>query len=376
MAKRGKKIISRAKARALNETVYGKEPVFGADHELNRVEYMKALNWYAQALSREDSKDYLATFLKEQNRLDDLRALKKVPDAFVTTTYGAIARLLTKGVKIPESGPSWLNSRLKELLEKYAYAESEANTSTVSVQDRVDTKARQIAGKIDNFFEDNVWFDTKKAVYNDAILKILNSESVSGVVAEKIATLLTPHLEELKSINKEPDLQEAYAKYTKADIKRFVGFYQNVVDTCQNFNVNVKKVTVRKPRAKKAVSAEKKVGAFKYLKMFSLYQMASVNPAKVISAQQVWIYNTKYRDLTVLNALDRGGIDIKGQSFVNFDEKTSEMKKLSAKMAEKIVKAISSSGKRASGNAMKEVEGNSKKPQTRCGNDTIILGVN
>ena len=375
MAKRKKK-IDKTKLRAIIDSAYGAEPSFASNHQLGRTEYMQALNWYANALSREDSKDYVADFLRAQKRKDDLKKLGKVSPAYVTTTYGAIARMLSNGVRIPDTGAAWLNKNLQELFVNPAAQKEEVVTvkkgaPPVNIQTRIDAKVRAVAGEIDDLFEDNVWFDTNK-LEPDAIFKFLHSKQVSGLVAEKVATLFTPHLEELKSINSDVQLKEAYRKYSKNDIKRFIEFYQNVVDTCKNFNANTKKTKVRKPRAKKVVSADKATSGLKYLKLLTEYQLASVNPIKLIGAEQAYIYNIKYRDLTVLNALDRGGLQIKGQSFINIDEKTTMMKKLSTKQAEEIVKTISSGGKRVASNAFNTIE-TARKPQLRMNEQTIIL---
>jgi len=376
MAKHKRK-VDKTKLKAIMDSAYGAEPTFPVDHELNRVEYLGSLNWYANALSREDSKDYVVEFLRQQKRLDDIKKLNKVSPGFITTTYGGIARMLMNNVRIPETGAAWLNKNLQMLFEKHTMEEpkeeKKAVTPPVNIQTRIDAKVRSIAGEIDDLFEDTVWFN-KATLDSNSIYNFLHSKQVSGMVAEKIATLFEPHLEELKTINSDPQLKEAYAKYSKADIKRFIGFYQNVVDTCKNFNVNVKKMKVRKPRAKKVVTATKKIETFKYLKQYNPWQLASVNPVKVVNAEQVYIYWTKYNCLTVLNALDRGGIDIKGQSFINIDEKTSFMKKLSPKQAEEIVKAISSGGKRAAAKAFDSIE-KTRPPQLRSNDVTLILGV-
>jgi hypothetical protein len=377
MAKHKRK-VDKVKLREQTDVFLGPEPSFPSDHQLNRLEYLGSLNWYATVLSKEDSKDYVVKFLRQQKRLDDIKKLNKVSPGFITTTYGGIARMLMNNVRIPETGAAWLNKNLQMLFEKHMMEEPKEEKKTVAppvnIQTRIDAKVRSIAGEIDDLFEDNVWFDTVQ-LEPDAIYKFLHSKQVSGMVAEKVAALFEPHLEELKSIGDDPQLKEAYKKYSKTDIKRFIGFYQSVVDTCKNFNVNVKKMKVRKPKMKKAVPADKKVATLKYLKLFNEYQLASVNPAKVIGAEQVYLYSTKYRALTVLNALDRGGINIKGQTFVNFDEKTSFRKDLPQKRAEEIVKAISVAGKRAANNIWNDVQKATRDPKARSSEDTIVLAV-
>jgi hypothetical protein len=359
----------------MTAAAYGPEPSFPSDHALNQSEYTSALNWYAATLDREESKSYVAEFLRQQRRADDYKKLQKVSSAYVTPTFGAIAKMLMNNVRIPATGAVWLNRKLQELFDNPMNKKIEPiKKQEVNIQDRVEAKARQVAGEIDNLFEDYVWFDSKKLEAN-AIYSVLHSKDVSGVVAQKVAVLFGPHLDELKSIKKDPQLKEAYAKYTKADIKRFITFYQDVVDTCKNFTENAKKIKVRKPRAKKAVPSEKKLAKFKYLNFLKEFQLASVNPAKVIGADQVWIYNTKYRDLTMLNAKDRGGFDVKGMTFLNVDLNTSVMRKIPPKKIKDVVKSIASaSGRRVCKNVFNTLK-RDKKPRTRSSSETIILKV-
>jgi len=361
----------------MNLAFYGPEPSFAYDHNLNKMEYILSLNWYAATITNEESKDYVTTFLKEQKNKSFAKKVQKVPHLHFSTTYGAIARMLSNDLLIPDSGSKWLDNNLNRLIDDYTPVEEvvdkKQKVAKVNIQARMDAKARAIAGEIDDIFEDQVWFVATKLEPN-LIYNFLHAKNVPSIIAQRVGDLFGPHLDELKSVKKDPQLIEAYASYSKADLKRFVAFYQDVVDTCATFAANAKKAKVRKPRAKKTISADKKISKLKYLKLYNVFQLASVNPTKVIGASQVWLFNTKYTKLTVLNAVDRGGIDVKGQSFLNVDAKNSFTKK-AGRNTKDVITSIVGASKPQCRKTLENITAKPGKLQTRSNSDTVIVRV-
>ena len=370
------KRVGKARLREMTDIFLGAEPSFMCDHRLDRNEYMGALNWYSATLDRETSKKYVTEFLRNQRNKTFLKKVQKVPHMYFTPTYGAIARMIQNDILIPETGPKWLDKNLQMLIEQYsveAEPKEKKQKAPVDIQARTNAKARQIAGEIDDIFEDNVWFCTKPIEPN-FIFNFLHKKNVSGIVAQKVAELLTPHLDELKYIKKDEQLKEAYSCYKPKDIKRFIEFYQDVVTTCENFAENTKRMKVRKPRQKKFVSADAATSKVKYLKQYNEYQLSSVNPSKMIGANQVWIFDTVYTKLSVLTAIDRGGISIKGQSFKNVDEKTSFTKKVGRKTKE-VINSILKLSKPQCRKVLENVTAKPGKLQLRMNANLLILRV-
>ena len=117
MARQKKRRVSKTQFGEMNMAMYGKEPTFPYDHKIERSEYLTALNWYAAILSRDESKAYVAKYLREQKRKDDLKKLANISPAYITPTYGAIARMLSNDYLIPDTGAKWLDENLKKLFE-------------------------------------------------------------------------------------------------------------------------------------------------------------------------------------------------------------------------------------------------------------------
>ena len=78
----------------------------------------------------------------------------------------------------------------------------------------------------------------------------------------------------------------------------------------------------RAPVKKKPVSVDKVVSKLKYKKEDKTLGIVSLNPANLIGAQSVWLYNTRTRKLAHYKS--DIGIGIKGASLLNFSADSVE----------------------------------------------------
>ena len=130
---------------------------------------------------------------------------------------------------------------------------------------------------------------------------------------------------------------------------------------------------VRKPRKPRAVSVEKKLKNLKYQKENNEFKIASINPEKIIGAQELWTFNTKYKIVTVLRALDRGGLQVKGTSIIGYDEATS-MSKGTGRKPEVVLDKLQNGGKIVLKKLMGELK-TDKALQYRINENTILMKV-
>ena len=92
-------------------------------------------------------------------------------------------------------------------------------------------------------------------------------------------------------------------------MKDRVVFFNKLIDDAQRYG-NVTKKT-RAPRKPRTISMDKKLKSLKYQKENNEFKIASINPEKIIGAQELWTFNTKYKIVTVFRAIDRGGLQVK-----------------------------------------------------------------
>jgi len=80
---------------------------------------------------------------------------------------------------------------------------------------------------------------------------------------------------------------------------------------------------MRKARVKKPKDAGKQVARLKYQATSNEYGVDSVSPARIPTAQRLYVFNTKYRTLGVYFASGNAGFEVKGTSLKGFDVATS-----------------------------------------------------
>jgi len=99
--------------------------------------------------------------------------------------------------------------------------------------------------------------------------------------------------------------------------------------------------------------------------------LVSVNPEKIIGANELWVYNTRYKTLGVYHAVNTvRGLSVKGCTIQHFDEDTSVQK--TARKPKDILSVLNKRSLKKQLNNMKTKE------QTMTGRinaQTILLGV-
>jgi hypothetical protein len=169
----------------------------------------------------------------------------------------------------------------------------------------------------------------------------------------------------------DPQLKEAYSHMTKTMLKNRVVFFGNLIEDAERYG-NVTKKT-RAPRKPRTISVEKVLKNFKYQKEDNTYKIASINPEKIIGAQELWCFNTKYKIVTVFRALDRGGLKVKGTSIISYDEATSSSKGCGRK-PEIVLDKLRNGGKIVLRKVMEELK-TDKPLQFRINENTILMKV-
>ena len=352
--------MSRSEAYLINRKYMGDEPEFlGA---LTEGEMTIAYNWYNAMADKSDIKEYTETWLKNQGRLAELKRFKSVPDEWINSTCGAIARMINRGYDVP--------AHSKEFLEKtFAYSLTKAkvqeeSTPKISIQERMRERAHDIIGEIEEMIDAGEEF----SVYD-----WLKAKEIPATYAPMIAAYYAGPLTELIEAyeGKDPQLNEAYAYMTKKQLAERVKFYHNIVSDAEKYAGVAKKT--KAPRKPRAVSKEKILKNLKFQKEDSTYKIASVNPEKILGAQELWCFNTKNKVVSVFRALDRGGLNVKGASITGYDE-SSSCSKGTGRKPEVVLDKIQKSGKIILRKLMDELK-TDKPLQVRMNENTVLIKV-
>ena len=119
------------------------------------------------------------------------------------------------------------------------------------------------------------------------------------------------------------------------------------------------------------MSAARLVKNLKYQQEFSELKLVSINPEKIIGANTLWVYNTRYKTLGVYHAVNSvRGLSVKGCTIQHFDENDSVQK-----TARKPKEALNVLNKRSLKKQLKDMKTKEQTLTGRINGQTILLGV-
>lgn len=317
-----------------------------------------------------------------------ITSFKRTKDWRSHLTMGTIASCLLKGM--PEqradfnngkNTAEWLLKEVNKVIHEGREDVEEATddvTKTVTFQPSIQDRLREVAMSmtedietaIENWQADPESFEPKAF----KVLNLLKGKDAKAAHARIIRDFYAKNLselEELASGQADEQLREAYSHRSKKNVRKLIDFYTEVNSACtmlmQESKVN------RKPRAKKVVPADKIVSKLKYKKSDEPLKLVSINPADIIGAKELWVYNTKTRKLGKYVAADFSELGVKGASITGFSEMLSVQKTLRKPLDQ--LKDFKSAGKVALRKFLEEIKATDTKMNGRINEETILLKV-
>jgi len=381
-ALRGKRIVKPKKARAgsrsYDEKYLGTEPMPTGDPEKDILEMKRAGNWYNYMYnSKEGVTKFVYPFFAKDKAT--LKLLKALPEWRIGITFAGLCRLKTNGFTLRESSQEWFDNRLKEikaegaaaLKEKSKEQVVESRKPVVTIQDRtkaiIDDHISELEGVLDEYYLSN--YKMEFSCYD-----WLTKNSVKPGNVGPIIQWYTPVLEEIRELNegKDEQLNEGYSNLTKKQQKDYLKWLETLVSDLKRYADNTKKV--RKARVKKPPSIEKQIKSLKYLDKSDEYKLASINPADIIGAQALWVFDTSNRELAVYRAITPGpGLVIKGTTITEWSEGASTKKKL--RKPDETLQELLKAGKRQLPKFMDELTTRGSRPKDRINKNMILLRI-
>lgn len=350
---------------------------FRVSMEYYRLEYSgrelkpKIINWMSQAGY---TKDQIAQF-------------KKTRDNRCNVTMGAVAANLLKGMPPVRADfnegrntAQWLGEAITKVVEEgkndvedVEVDESKPVIPQITIQERVREASfkmtEEIEDAIENFSQDPESFDPKAF----KVMNLLRGKDAKAAHARIIKDFYQRQHDEYLELQegKCDQLKEAYSHLTKAQIKKIVAFYHEILSACDMLAQEAK--VNRKPRAKKTVSKDKLVAKLKFAKTFEPLKLVSINPTDIIGSKELWIYNTKSRKLGKYVANEYMELGIKGTSITGFNENFSIQKTL--RKPEDKLKEFKSAGKVALRKFLEDINAVDTKLNGRINEEIILLKV-
>jgi hypothetical protein len=317
-----------------------------------------------------------------------ITSFKRTKDWRSHLTMGTIASCLLRGM--PEQRADFNNGKntaewlLKEVNKVIGEGKNDIEEVTedvaksVTVQPSIQERLREVAmtmtedieTAIENWQADPETFEPKAF----KVLNLLKGKDAKAAHARVIRDFYAKNLaelEELSSGQADEQLREAYSHRSKKHIRKLIDFYTEVNSACsmlmQESKIN------RKPRAKKVVPTDKIVAKLKYKKSDEPLKLVSINPADIIGAKELWVYNTKTRKLGKYIAADFNELGVKGASITGFSENHSVQKTLRKPVDQ--LKEFKAAGKVALRKFLDDIKATDTKMNGRLNEETILLKV-
>jgi hypothetical protein len=303
--------------------------------------FVNSMTWYRLESSGKELKPQVINWMARNDYTKaDIAEFKKTKDNRCNTTMGAIAACLLKGMTPQRADFNNGNDTVKWLKESISKVVSEGKDDidedeakvveaakpavyVPSIQERLREAAGQMTdeleGAIDEYITDPDAFDPKAF----KVASLLRSKGVKPAHARLIKTFYertVAEYEELQSKDCEEQLAEGHSHYGKKNIRKMADFLASIMTACDQIIGEAK--LNKKPRAKKAVPAEKLVAKLKFKATDDRYGITSVPAVQIIGAQQVVVFNTKTRKIGIYTSKTSEGLAVKGSSIINFTDKS------------------------------------------------------
>ena len=391
-----KKTEDHSQVKALNprdadQKYMGDEPLFAEQPmpENRGSAIARSLNWYHRFYSKKDARDMLATYLDFHDRVADGKVMRKVDDAeFRLPTFAWLSRMVLRGLDLTEHEMLALENEITRLLQtihkpevkgvsqfgKTTKSPDQVATAKSNIQETMREKAREAAGELEGLFDE--YFLAGSPTKHS--LRPMDEVSKKNVLPQHISMITevwTKKLNEMKELleGKDAQLVQAYAHYSKQQIKNTIKFIELVLSDLNSY-ISVKKAA-KAPRARKAVPVEKQVAKMKFLKAFKdpamKLDLISVSPVKLHGCSEAYLYDTQLRKLTYLVADDYSKtLTVKGTTILGFDSVKSQTKTL-RKPAEQLKEVMGS--KPAGRKFFESIKSVGITPKGRSNERTIIV---
>lgn len=335
----------------------------------------RSFYYYNYYYSQKNTKSELVEWVKstEKYSKDEIKALQRAGDKDIPMTAHSLVMSTLVGMKLRERHITFLHECVAkaiagaepEVLE--VKVDDKAKAYVPTIQDRLNEKTSEIIGELEGIFD-----DISTGVKNPTKLyEFLVGNNVVQSQLGKYEGLFSKRKAEIVAAMGKEDaqLEEGYSHLKAADFKRIIAWLDDLLNAVEQYR-GVKKAT-KKARVKKAPSKEKLVAKLKYCKTDAGLKIVSINPADIIGASELWIYNIKTRKLGKYVAAPYKQLSIKGTSIEGFDTDKSVCKTL-RKPDEKL-KEFAKAGKIQLRKFLDDIKATETKMNGRINADIVLL---
>ena len=231
---------------------------------------------------------------------------------------------------IKEADGAYRKKEAKQILEEKLTASSDTKAKAKpkkNIQEIMRQKAFDCEAELEEQWDDYLNTEIKATQKFPKFKEYMKLHSVLPQHVPLIKASWVDLRDELNgAINEECEqLVEGYSTYTKNQLKNMTKYCEALLADCDAY-IEWKKAS-KAPRKKKLKTPAEMVKKLQYCESHDELKLKSVDPADIIRATQVWVYNIKNRKLQYYVA-DDGGFVVKGTTLSGFNTVQSQQKTL------------------------------------------------
>lgn len=291
-------------------------------------DFKNAMHYVQYDIKQTSLKTNAIKYAKNQNL--DYKSLDLVA-GYKFGILGKVCYVVVHGGDVPEPWAVFIDKEIATLIK-----EGRALSSVITEEKKVQPKHRPsiqttlrdqaaaMVGGLDDWIDDFVNDPKKFSMKGRDPLIVLRAKGAKSVHARHIISFYERDLEDLRMALKKEDLQlvEGYSAFSISQLKRFVVLHETIISAANMVIDTVK--AARAPRKRKKIDIEKVVSKLKFQKDDSALRVVSINPADIVGAKELWVYNIKTRKLGRYIAEDNSELSVRGTTIQNFDTKSIE----------------------------------------------------
>lgn len=335
----------------------------------------RALNYYNVEADSKKKRKYAETYAKKVLNID----VSAAPD-YMLNTMGALCRLIERQEPISDFDKARLHDGLTAIANSRvltAVKNEKAIKAAEKVQQKPKKSPEQIAAELSDPIIEEIEYAIDELILKDGgggsdfnVKSIsINNPKAAKIVAEFCEKRLAEY-EEAK-LGECEQLKEGYSNIGRRKINHLVVLMTELIQRVKQSAATSK---VRKPKPRKVKPAHVLVSKMKYCKEITELGLTSVDPKEIVGATEVVVFNTKYRRLTIIRALEDNPLSVKGSTIVNIDPTTSVCKTL--RKPEEQLKQFVKQTKRNTAMIFKTIKSVERAANGRMNEESIIISVN
>ena len=341
----------------VRKPVYNLEPDWKGAFKQSDI--IKAFTWYDENKNEKDAAAYLNV---EQNIARNFR------------TLAWARRMLERGCVFTETSLATIEQWNQDMTDEIARVKAArrvvqaSKVNAPSIQELTEQKANRFISELEGAVDD---YDGKYSEFN--AYEWMTENNVKAAHAGYIADYFRERSKELLLAlsGKDKELTEGYAALGKTKLMNLTKMIAGIVQDAGKISINQK--IVRKPRMKKSISVEKILSKLTFKQEDTEFKLTSLNPVKILEAQQLWVFNVKTRKLGLYIAENSAGLAVKGAMLLNYNPSNSIAKTL--RKPKDVLNTVVTGGKIALRKVMDGVNAKPQKLNGRINKDTILLRV-